>query len=64
MNERNITATCRFDCEMDLAPDGSMENEEVRKIYDELIGIPILGRYNWIDISEFKNAAGQATAFN
>jgi len=59
MTERTITASCRFDCEMDIGPDASMETEEIRKIYDEVIGVLILGRYNWADISDFKNADGQ-----
>lgn len=59
MKEKTITASCRFDCEMDIGPDASMETEEIREIYDEFIGIPIKGTYHWLDISDFINNDGQ-----
>lgn len=61
MTARTITATCRFDCEMDIGPDASQETEEIRKIYDEILGVRLSGRisHDWIDLSEFKNESDQ-----
>lgn len=59
MKERIIMTTCRFDCEMVVGPDVTIEAEEIRKIYDESIAISVLGKFSFVSISDFKNAAGQ-----
>lgn len=55
-----ITPKCYFDCEMVIGPDASLENQEIRKIYDESVAMLINGTYRWVSIADFKNADGQS----
>lgn len=59
MEAKIITPSCKFDCEMIVGLDVTLENQEIRKIYDESIAIIIDKHYTWVSISDFKNANGQ-----
>jgi hypothetical protein len=56
---RIIAPQCYFDCEMVVGPDVTLEEQEIRRIYDESIGMSTKGKYHWVSLSDFKNAEGQ-----
>ena len=58
--DKIITPQCNFDCEMIISFDATLEDQEIRKIYDESIGLSTGHKYIFVSISDFKNAAGQS----
>jgi len=57
--KRTIRPTCTFYCDIDVGPDASLEEQEIRNIYSESIGGKINGKYYSVDLSEFVNADQQ-----
>jgi len=56
---KTISPRCSFDCEMDIGPDASLEEQEIRKIYDESISLFVDRKCIFVSLSDFKNASGQ-----